>query len=136
MDRLNGTEYGITGLIFEIKRGATWQETFFFEGDLSNNKTLRGYLSKKQGGERLAEFVFSQIYFGNFTTEDGDPLIGYTTFRASLPASVTSQLPTTSSKSTSSQRAGKDYWECDLECVSGNVVIPLVSAIVYVVGEC
>jgi hypothetical protein len=135
MDRLNGTEYGITGLIFEIKRGATWQETFFFEGDLSN-KTFRGYLSKKQGGERLAEFAFSQISFGDFVSERGDPLIGYTTFRASLPASVTSQLPTTSSKSTSSQRAGKDYWECDFECVSETVVIPLLSAIVYVVGEC
>lgn len=134
---LNGTEYGLTGLVFEIKRGATWKETFFFEGNLTDG-AFKGYLCKKKEGELLVEFSFSPPEYGNFLDPEGNPLEGFTCVDAFLSAINTSNLPPTPEKQPSSPRAGRDFWEADIEFEKNNgaIVISLLSAIAYVRGQC
>lgn len=134
---LNGTEYGLSGLILEIKRGATWKETFLFEGNLTVG-TFKGYLCRKKEGDFLTEFSFSTPEYGDFLDTEKNLLEGFTRVDAFLSPINTTNLPLTPEKQTSSPRAGRDFWEADIEFEKDNgvTVIPLLSAIVYVRGQC
>lgn len=133
---LNGTEYGLTGLIFEVKRGATWKETFLFEGNLTNG-TFKGYLCRKKEDTLLTEFSFSTPEYGDFVDSEDNPLEGFTRVDALLSAVDTANLPLTPEKESANPRAGRDFWEVDIELEKDNeIVISLVSAIVYVRGQC
>lgn len=143
MSALNGTPYGIEDLPpLKIKQGAQWQETFLVEGNLTTGQ-LVGYVARiktdlSQGeGERFVEFTFLNINFGDFDIDTDDPLIGFTTFDVVLLKEDTEAIPLTPVKQSASPKAGKDYWEFDIEYNQPNgQPINLITGIVYVEGQC
>jgi hypothetical protein len=137
---LNGTPYGVQ-LDIKIKQGAEWRETYLIEGDLTDG-VIRGYVANKKTttgeSERYADFVIENISFGDFDVDTDDPLLGFTQFDLVLDFEQTELIPITPIKQSANPKAGRDYWEYDVEFVEniGFIPIYLFAGRVFVEGQC
>lgn len=137
---LNGTPYGIKFNI-EVKQGAEWREPCLIEGDLTDG-VIRGFVAKEKTAtgesERYANFAIENISFGDFDVDTDDPLLGFTRFDLVLKSDQTELIPLTPIRQSTNPKAGKDYWEYDVEFVKniGGEVINLFTGKVFVEGQC
>jgi hypothetical protein len=137
---LNGTFYGIKFDI-EVKQGAEWRELCLIEGDLTDG-VIRGFVAKEKAAtgesERYANFAIENISFGDFDVDTDDPLLGFTWFDLILKSDQTELIPLTPIRQSTNPKAGKDYWEFDVEFVQniGGEVINIFTGKVFVEGQC
>lgn len=105
-------------IVIEIKKGSTWDEEFFVQGDFTT-WDINFYIARQFGGDRMAVGRVDQLQFGDFILE-GEELIeyqGYTYFRLIVDSIITAGLEVTpiAFKEIAQPKAGRDYWQADLE---------------------
>lgn len=119
-------------IVLEIKQGSTWDEEFFVSGDFTG-WDVNFYVSKKFGESRIAIGRVTGLSFGNFTIpvldENGNPVFDdngnpvvrelndYTYFRLIIDSNITAEMDVSpmSFKEIATPKAGRDYWQADLE---------------------
>ena len=109
-------------IVIEIKKGSTWDEEFFIQGDLTT-WDVNFYVAKQFGEDRMAVGRIDELQFGNFILppdEQGEDPIeyqNYTYFRLIIDSNITTGMEVTpiAFKEITQPRAGRDYWQADLE---------------------
>ena len=109
-------------IVIEIKKGSTWDEEFFIQGDFTT-WNINFYVAKQFGEDRMAVGRVDELQFGDFilpSNEDGEDPIeyqDYTYFRLIVDSSVTDGMEVTpiAFKEIAQPKAGRDYWQADLE---------------------
>lgn len=101
--------------VIEIKQGTTWDEEFFVQGDFTG-WNINFYIAKQSGETRIATGRIEGLQFGNFTVE-GTEYENYTYFKLIIDSNITAEMDITpiAIKEISQPKAGRDYWQADLE---------------------
>ncbi len=109
-------------IVIEIKKGSTWDEEFFVQGDFTT-WNINFYVAKQFGEDRMAVGRIDQLQFGDFilpSNEDGEDPIeyqDYTYFRLIVDSTVTDGMEVTpiAFKEIAQPKPGRDYWQADLK---------------------
>ena len=109
-------------IVIEIKKGSTWDEEFFVQGDFTA-WNINFYVAKQFGEDRMAVGRIDELQFGDFilpSNEDGEDPIeyqDYTYFRLIVDSNVTDGMEVTpiAFKEIAQPKAGRDYWQADLK---------------------
>lgn len=121
---LKGQSYPtiVSEIVIEIKKGSTWDEEFFIQGDFTT-WDISFYVAKQFGEDRMAVGRIDALQFGNFILlpdEEGEDPIeyqNYTYFRLIIDSNITTEMDVTpiAFKEIGQPKAGRDYWQADLE---------------------
>jgi hypothetical protein len=109
-------------IVIEIKKGSTWDEEFFIQGDFTT-WNINFYVAKQFGEDRMAVGRIDGLQFGNFilpaNEEREDPIEyqNYTYFHLIIDSNVTDGMEVTpiAFKEIGQPKVGRDYWQADLE---------------------
>lgn len=112
--------------VIEIKQGTTWDEEFFVQGDFTG-WSINFYVAKQSGETRIATGRIEGLQFGNFT-EQGTEYENYTYFKLIIDSNITAEMDITpiAIKEISQPKAGRDYWQADLEAsktIAGKLIV-------------
>ena len=112
--------------VIEIKQGTTWDEEFFIQGDFTG-WNINFYIAKQSGETRIATGRIEGLQFGDFTVE-GTEYENYTYFKLIIDSNITSEMDITpiAIKEISQPKAGRDYWQADLEAtktIAGKLIV-------------
>jgi hypothetical protein len=120
-------------IVIEIKKGSTWDEEFFIQGDFTG-WNINFYVARQFGETRIATGRIEGLQFGDFVlppNEEGEDPIeyqDYTYFRLIIDSNVTAEMEVApiSFKEIAQPKAGRDYWQADLEAsktIANRVII-------------
>jgi len=105
-------------IVIEIKKGSTWDEEFFIQGDFTT-WNINFYVAKQFGEDRMAVGRIDGLQFGDFVLEGEDPIEyqGYTYFHLIIDSNITAEMDVTpvAFKEIGQPKVGRDYWQADLE---------------------
>lgn len=109
-------------IVIEIKKGSTWDEEFFIQGDFTT-WNVNFYVAKQFGETRIATGRIEGLQFGNFilpANEEGEDPIeyqDYTYFHLIIDSNITAEMDVTpiAFKEIEQPKVGRDYWQADLE---------------------
>ena len=120
-------------IVIEIKKGSTWDEEFFIQGDFTG-WNINFYVAKQFGETRIATGRIEGMQFGDFIVlpdEQGEDPIEYqdhTYFHVIIDSDITAEMEVApiSFKEIAQPKAGRDYWQADLEAsktIANRVII-------------
>jgi hypothetical protein len=109
-------------IVIEIKKGSTWDEEFFIQGDFTT-WNINFYVAKQFGEDRMAVGRVDELQFGDFilpANEEGEDPIeyqNYTYFHLIIDSNITAEMDVTpvAFKEIGQPKVGRDYWQADLE---------------------
>lgn len=109
-------------IVVEIKKGSTWDEEFFIQGDFTG-WNINFYVARQFGETRIATGRIEEMQFGDFILppdEEGEEPVeyqDYTYFRLIIDSNITAEMEVApiSFKEIAQPKAGRDYWQADLE---------------------